>query len=250
MSPDDCGAIALLLYLAAAVGIVVRQSQQAGGMSNWLLSRLMRLHSVLMLSQRVHGICPLPGDSGALVIANHRSPVDPVIIYSASLQKRHGFQIKVIGFLTAEEYCSDTGLLGWIIRTARCIPVDREKAEMGPVKEALRRLRSGEYVGVFPEGRLNTGEGLLPFNSGAAWLALRGEVPVFPVFVRNTPQGDSMVRAFFTRQTADVLFGPPLDFTPWQHLRPTPEVLEAVTDYIRESLASLAWQLPPLPQQH
>ncbi|MEZ6055996.1 MAG: lysophospholipid acyltransferase family protein [Planctomycetaceae bacterium] len=246
MSSDLNALVVLGFYLLIGLFVIGWQIARAGGISVWLLSRAMQFYSVIMCSQRIHGICPLPEKSGALIVANHRSPVDPLLIYCASLKKQSGFRMRVIGFLTAQEYCSDRGILGWIIRTARSIPVDREHADMASAKEALRRLRAGEYVGIFPEGRLNLGSGLLPFNTGVAWLALRGEAPTYPVFVRNSPQGESMVASYLKRQPADVLFGPALDLSRWKGCRPTPDVLEELTAYIRQSLADLEHQMPPL----
>ena len=62
----------------------------------------------------------------------------------------------------------------------RAIPVDRDGEDMEATKVALRRMRAGCTVGIFPEGRINFGPGLLPPNPGVAWLALKAGRPVIP----------------------------------------------------------------------
>ena len=115
-------------------------------------------------------------------------PVDPLFIFASNFFRREGYVPRVVEFMTASEYCELPGFLGWIVKHMRVIPVARTGSDMEAAKEALRRLKQGRIVGVFPEGRLNTGDGLLAGNPGIAWLALRGGVPVYPVFIHNAPR--------------------------------------------------------------
>ena len=74
-----------------------------------------------------------------------------------------------------------TGVRSLAMRSLRCIPVDRAAgADLTFFHEALRRLRAGRCVAIFPEGALNPTETLLPFKQGAALLALQAGVPVIP----------------------------------------------------------------------
>ena len=67
-----------------------------------------------------------------------------------------------------------TGVRSLAMRSRRCIPVDRAAgADLSFFHEALRRLRAGRCVAIFPEGALNPTETLLPFKQGAALLALQ-----------------------------------------------------------------------------
>lgn len=76
-----------------------------------------------------------------------------------------------------------TGVRSLAMRSLRCIPVDRAAgADLSFFHEALRRLRAGRCVAIFPEGALNPTETLLPFKQGAALLALQAGVPVIPVY--------------------------------------------------------------------
>ena len=64
----------------------------------------------------------------------------------------------------------------------RCICVDRARPDLAFLHEALGILRAGGSVAIFPEGRLNPTDTLLPFKQGAAMLALQAGVQVVPVY--------------------------------------------------------------------
>lgn len=243
MSPDGWGILALCLYAAVALAVVAWQGLRCpGGWQVWVLYLIARGYSPLMFGQRIRAKCPFPREGAALVVANHSSPVDPMFIFSGSQEKLDGRFVRVVEFMTAREYCEVKGPIGWICRNMRCIPVDRNGKDMAPAKEALRRLQSGHLVGIFPEGRLNLHareEGLLPGNPGVAWLALRSEAPVLPVFIHDAPPGTSMVAPFITPSYTQVTFGEPIDLSKYYGMKPTPMLLAEVTDLLMERLADL-----------
>ena len=244
MSPDSAALLTLGVLASSALAIAAWQIKQCGSLSIWTLTLFFRLYSMLWLSQRMQGRCPLPTEGGALLVGNHRSPADPMVIHSASLMKEDGYKVRVVGFLTAREYCQVGGVVDWIMRTAECIPVSRHGRDMGPVKQALRRLKEGEIVGIFPEGGIHQGPGLGEFDTGAAWLALRGGVPVYTVKVRNTPFREPIMSSLAARQPADAVFGPQVDLSRWDGQRPTPEVLHEVADYLRDVISRIGKDLP------
>jgi 1-acyl-sn-glycerol-3-phosphate acyltransferase len=239
MSDDAAAGLTLAGLAAALCAIVWLQVREAGSVSIWVVTRLVRMYCLLMLSQRVHGRCPLPVEGGALLISNHRSPTDPMLLYCASLLKTGGYRTRVLEYLAAGEYCSLAGPMGWITRTSRVIPVQRNGKDTASAKEALRRLQAGRIVAIFPEGGIHRGPGLREFNSGIAWLALRGRVPVIPAVVRNSPYREPLLLSFLMRQPADVLFGPPVDLSRWHDLKPTPPILEEVTQHLRGVLEGM-----------
>jgi 1-acyl-sn-glycerol-3-phosphate acyltransferase len=175
------------------------------------------------------------------VIANHRSPVDPMMVWT-----NHHFRggaaggsrnIRVTGFLTASEYCNVAGMR-WLVRTMRSIPVDRDGRDMAPAREALRRLKNGELVGLFPEGGINWGTRLRSANPGVAFLALKSRVKVYPVFIHDAPQPvTSMVAPFIRRSRVRVTYGEPIDLSKFHSRKTTPELLDEVTDLIMSRLA-------------
>ena len=75
--------------------------------------------------------------------------------------------------MVAKEYCEYPGFRR-LLRLCEVIPVRRGAIDLAAVRAAIRLVKSGELVGIFPEGRINTGKHLLlPGRSGAAMIALK-----------------------------------------------------------------------------
>jgi len=116
----------------------------------------------------------LPRDRSFVVAANHESFCDVLVILAhlpmqvRFLAKRSVFRVPI---------------LGWSIAAAGFIPVDREERSRSgaAVEAALRRLRGGRSVVVFPEETRSPSGELLPFKKGAAHLALKSGLPILPL---------------------------------------------------------------------
>jgi 1-acyl-sn-glycerol-3-phosphate acyltransferase len=238
MTADAWGLLTIGLYVALATWLLVRSLRDCGWQM-WVLNVIARFFTPFFFRQHITGDCPLPSEGGGLVLANHRSPVDPMLIFSSSSVKRSGYCIRRVEFLTAVEYCNLGGPLGFITKHMHVIPVARSGRDMGPVKEALRRIKDGKLVGVFPEGRINTGPGLLPGSSGVAWLALHSKAPVYPIFIHDAPQGETMVAPFLTFCRSDVTYGEPIDLSAYYGQRINQPLLDEVTDILMSRLAQL-----------
>jgi 1-acyl-sn-glycerol-3-phosphate acyltransferase len=224
-----------LLLAALIVGSAMRCPQ---GWQCWVLHVIASLYGRLCFHWRANRPCPFLDASPALIIANHRSPIDPLLIWAGVTNRRP------LEFLTAQEYFGIPGVQ-FIFDAMRAIPVARDGKDTGPTRTALRRLQAGRLLGVFPEGRINTGPGLLPGNTGIAWLALQSKAPVYPVFIHNALQGHSMVGALYTWTRARVTYGDPVDLTAYYGRRSSPELLQEVTDLLMEHLAALGGIAPP-----
>jgi 1-acyl-sn-glycerol-3-phosphate acyltransferase len=241
MTADAWGLLTLALYAALAVWLLVvcARRDSPDGWQLWVLNIIARFHTPFFFRQHITGDCPLPADDAGLVLANHRSPVDPMLIFSSSPVKQTRYRIRRVEFLTAAEYCDLGGPLGFITKHMHVIPVARSGRDMGPVKEALRRIKDGKLVGVFPEGRINTGSGLLPGSSGVAWLALHSRAPVYPVFIHDAPQGESMVAPFVKFCRSHVTYGEPVDLSAYYGRRISQPLLDEVTHLLMSRLAQL-----------
>ena len=121
----------------------------------------------------------LPPARGLVVVSNHESYADILVLLAnlplpvRLMAKRSIFRIPV---------------MGWSIRAAGFVPVDRGVRSRGAatVEAALKLLKSGRSIVLFPEEtRTRDGE-LLPFKPGAALLALRSGFPLLPVAITGT----------------------------------------------------------------
>lgn len=123
-----------------------------------------------------HGLQNIPDRGGAVVVMNHISYLDYLPAGLASRQRRR----RIRYMLKAEAL--ESGIVDWIIRHTDCIPVDRS-AGAGAYAEAVRRLRAGQLVGVFPEATISRSFELKEFKSGAVRMALEAQVPLIPLIL-------------------------------------------------------------------
>lgn len=122
------------------------------------------------------GMENIPSHGGAVIAMNHISYIDYLPAGLATRQRR-----RRIRFMLKAEML-EVGAVDWIIRHTRCIPVDRS-AGAGAYEEAVRRLRSGEFVGVFPEATISRSFELKEFKTGAVRMALEAQVPIVPLIL-------------------------------------------------------------------
>lgn len=115
-------------------------------------------------------------EGGALFCANHTALNDPVCLVMA-LGRR--YQMRVM----AKAEFMDIPVLGWLLKKAGIFGVERGKSDVGAIKTAIKFLKSGEYVLLFPEGtRVKDGKES-EAKTGAAMLAVRTGVPIVPVYI-------------------------------------------------------------------
>jgi 1-acyl-sn-glycerol-3-phosphate acyltransferase len=144
----------------------------------------------------------VPRTGGAVVVSNHESWLDPIILPLALPRKP--------GFLAMEELWRMPGI-GFVMRAygPLAIPLDRTGVDATALKRALRALEGGALLIVFPEGGINRGE-IRPFHRGAAMLAARAGVPMIPVGIRGTAEALPLGRILPRRRPITVRIGSPI----------------------------------------
>lgn len=151
----------------------------------------------------IRGIENVPMVGGGIIASNHISYLDPPLI-SAVVPRRVTF--------IARKGLFDIPLLSWFIKHFS-FPVDRERTQPSTIKEAIRRLRNGELLALFPEGRRSeTGELLEP-KHGIGMIVSRGDVPVIPTLIigsnRVLPVGAKWLR----RAKITIIFDRPIYYS-------------------------------------
>ena len=186
----------------------------------------------------VHGVhARLPKDDPvtpvgpATIVANHRSGVDPIMV-SISTRRR-------VRFLMAREYYEVLGMQ-WAFRSLKCIPVNRDGRDLGATKAALKALRAGDVIGIFPQGGIRKADSLLEGKAGTALLALRTGAPVVPVCIEGSPNLPSVFRAMVTPSQTRLTFGEPMVYKSEKKQRPSREEIREVNAAILKAIESLA----------
>ncbi|MER6993094.1 lysophospholipid acyltransferase family protein [Saccharopolyspora hirsuta] len=159
----------------------------------WISRRIVRLP----FRVRVHRAERIPRTGPVVLVANHSSLLDgPLLI---------GMLPRPAVFLIKQEMFK--GALGWFLRRIGQIGVRRGEADRTPLLTAVRVLKAGGLVGVFPEGTRGSGD-VESAQHGAAWLARASGAQVLPVAVRGTRRPEGRGRRLLPR--IDVLFGEPI----------------------------------------
>ncbi|HTY29648.1 MAG TPA: lysophospholipid acyltransferase family protein [Mycobacterium sp.] len=122
------------------------------------------------------GLENIPSSGGAVLAINHTSYIDfmPAALGTRRRKRRIRFMIK------AE--MQDVSIVNFLISRTGTIPVNR-RAGADAYAEAVRQLKAGELVGVYPEATISRALVLKDFKSGAARMALEAQVPVIPCIV-------------------------------------------------------------------
>ncbi len=115
-------------------------------------------------------------EGGALICANHVKLSDPLYIAFA-LGLKNRMQIM------AKAELMRVPVLGWLLGKAGVFGVERGRADVGAVKRALKALKSGEKLLLFPEGTRAKHNENGEAKTGAAMMALRTGVPIVPVYL-------------------------------------------------------------------
>ncbi|MHB1421363.1 MAG: lysophospholipid acyltransferase family protein [Bacillota bacterium] len=121
----------------------------------------------------------LPAQGSVVVVANHVSYWEPAIGGSAMKRKI---------FFMAKAELFQIPVLGFLLRNVSAFPVKRGKGDRAALRAGMEVLQRGDVLGLFPEGTRSKTKELLPFQGGAALLALKTGSPIVPVAVIGKPR--------------------------------------------------------------
>ena len=154
------------------------------------------------------GVHHIPRDGGAILSINHVGYLDFALTGTAALPTG-----RYVRFMAKKEVF-DNKLAGPLMRGMHHICVDRSSGSASFVA-ALRALRAGEIVGIFPEGTISVSFEIKELKSGAVRLAMAAGVPVIPTIVWGSQRiWTKKVKRNLRREKlpVTVAFGEPLYF--------------------------------------
>jgi 1-acyl-sn-glycerol-3-phosphate acyltransferase len=154
------------------------------------------------------GVHHIPRDGGAILSINHVGYLDFALTGTAALPTG-----RYVRFMAKKEVF-DNKLAGPLMRGMHHISVDRSSGSASFVA-ALRALRAGEIVGIFPEGTISVSFEIKELKSGAVRLAMAAGVPVIPTIVWGSQRiWTKKVKRNLRREKfpVTVAFGEPLYF--------------------------------------
>jgi 1-acyl-sn-glycerol-3-phosphate acyltransferase len=189
--------------------------------------------ATLGFSLRISGRQNVPRRGPALLIANHQSFLDPIVIGIAS--RRH------LCYL-ARKTLFRNRIFGTLLSSLNTVPVDQEGVAKEGLKTILQELKEGSAVLVFPEGQRSWDGKLQPLKPGIQLLIKRTKVPIIPIGVAGAhialPRGKTRVKfsPFFlpaTDASVAVVIGKPLDAEQFAHM-PREEMMAALLEELQK----------------
>jgi 1-acyl-sn-glycerol-3-phosphate acyltransferase len=123
------------------------------------------------------GFDKIPAHGPVILIANHVSYVDGLIIQSACNRP--------IRFII-DEFIYRVPLVNYFMRLGRAIPIlPRKESVKKALDEVSKGLDRGDIICIFPEGQLTYTGNLGRFKPGIEWMVERDPVPVYPIAIRG-----------------------------------------------------------------
>jgi 1-acyl-sn-glycerol-3-phosphate acyltransferase len=165
------------------------------------LQLITRIWTSFMFDLKTYGTRNVPRTGGVLLVSNHQSYLDPPLIAVHLLRP--------VSFM-ARSTLFENPLFSRLITELQAYPVRRGEADIGAIKETIRRLNAGNAVNVYPEGsRTETGE-IGPIEKGIALIVRKANVPVVPVAIDGSfqawPKGDKLFHSHPIR----IIYGKPM----------------------------------------
>jgi 1-acyl-sn-glycerol-3-phosphate acyltransferase len=195
---------------------------------------LNRLYCGLVHRVEIETVAPLPEHGPAMLISNHTCGIDHMLLQAGAQ--------RVLGFMVAREYYEFWAFRPFCL-VIDCIPVNRDGRDLAATRAALRALEKGRVVPIFPEGRIlpRSGREMGEGKPGVAFIALRAKVPVIPAYIRGTPETNDILKSLITPSNAKVVFGPPIDLSPYTNAEDRHEKanLDEVTERLMSAIRAL-----------
>lgn len=165
---------------------------------------------------RVYGRKNYRIKSGSVVICNHKSNWDPIVL-------GHSIRYKPVCYLAKEELVKNK-VAAFFLKRLHVVPVARGKGDLKAVKTALKLLKEGNMLGIFPEGTRSPDGNIGEFESGAALMALRADVPVVPAYIKGN---------YKLFRPVKVYIGEPVDLKTVTGGKASSEAINKATEYLR-----------------
>ena len=182
---------------------------------------VIRIYTKILYRVKVVGTENIPLEGPVIYCGNHRTFVDPQLIVVTA--KRH------VRFLAKDELGKNPlfNILGNLFGVIR---VKRDSKDITALKEAIKALKHGEAIALFPEGTRNGLEKGEKVKDGAAFFAIRTGAKVLPIGITG---GDKLFKKTVIK------YGKSLDYSQYKGKDKDKEVLDKVTDDIMNNIMEL-----------
>lgn len=170
----------------------------------WKSSQVVaRITTTLMFDLKVYGIRNVPADGGALIVSNHQSNLDPVLL---------GVRLNRPLNYIAKSELFEGRVATWLLESVfNAFPLRQGAGDVGAVKETIQRVREGHLLNIYPEGARTTDGNIAPFQRGVSLIIRRAQVPVIPTAILGSFQAWPITRRWCRPSPIRVAYGEPVE---------------------------------------
>ncbi|MGI5885660.1 MAG: lysophospholipid acyltransferase family protein [Candidatus Spyradocola sp.] len=173
---------------------------------------------------RKYGRENIPAEGPAILICNHLRMMDTACIMALAPRK--------VCFMAKKELF-ENAFLRAVLTSIGTFPISRGEADISGIRTALKTLKDGNLLCIFPEGTRNKDrkEPLLPLQEGVAMISLRAKAPIVPLWVDG---------GYAPWRRCSIEAGAPMDLTAYQELRrPDSAAMRRLTAQMREDMLAV-----------
>ena len=197
----------------------------------WVAQRLVRVLWPMIGPLDVQGMAHIPDQGPFLLVANHQSYLDPILIQAVVDRPM---------YTMAKSTEFSNPVLGALLKRLKSFPVRRFEIDPQAVRTVLRHLDAGRGVGIYVEGERTWDGRLQSPRRGTLRLILKAGVPVVPCGIAGAydvwPRWHRRIR----RGTVRIRFGAPLRFPQLDDRRARDAALPEAEDRLMTAIASLS----------
>ncbi|RRS31185.1 MAG: glycerol acyltransferase [Epsilonproteobacteria bacterium (ex Lamellibrachia satsuma)] len=173
--------LAYALYLTNSFGFRLKKTKDPLKKKELRLAYSKVQLNVLNIEVKVENIDKLPTQGQYLLVSNHRTVIDPLII---EIALEH---TEIFGLWVSKKELYNSFFFGLFVRNAGCVLLDREKSQMGGFFADIKKgVKEGDSIFIFPEGTRNkTNAPITAFKEGSRIIALKNRLTMLPVYIKG-----------------------------------------------------------------
>ena len=166
----------------------------------------------------------IPKTGSFVIVANHSSLLDGFVLVASVKPK--------VTFMSAA-YLFKMPFVGNILRGVGAIPVQGKGSDIKLIKKAMKVLHIGGVLGIFPEGRITNEKDDFSAKAGAAYLAIKADVPIIPMAIKGANKALPVGAKFPKLNKIEVKIGRPISYS--REIKLNKKILEdTVNSYMKE----------------
>ena len=172
---------------------------------------------------KIYNLDNMP-DGKAVIVSNHFSFVDPIFFLKLSKKDKM--------YILAKKELFERKIISKLLKSFNGIPIDRDNPGISSIIQVTKALKSGNKVGIFPEGTRNKTKSTLPLNfkGGSVVFALKAKCPIVPVMM--------LKKARLFRRTK-IIVGKPINLDEYFDKKLTVDEINELGTVVRDKMIEI-----------